>query len=133
MVLMLLFLLLHCVTAVAKAQVPLHSLALINDARSHGQVGDRYLSLNESIQLSNQTLPLSLLSADELRQINGFGDIAFAEIDARVVPLVTLERDLDPILDTYHGYLLGSSFGTATIDIGNTRGIRADSDFVDCG
>jgi hypothetical protein len=98
-------------SAAVCAQVPQHSLALINDPRSHGQVGDRWLSLNEAIQLSNQSLPISALSPEELAQISGFGDIAFAEIDVRVVPTLTLERDLDPILDTYHGFLLGGSFG----------------------
>ncbi len=118
-------------SAAVCAQVPQHSLALINDPRSHGQVGDRWLSLNEAIQLSNQSLPISALSPEELAQISGFGDIAFAEIDVRVVPTLTLERDLDPILDTYHGFLLGGSFGVPVIDVNGTRGIRADSDFCD--
>jgi hypothetical protein len=123
--------LLACQTALRAQVGPAHSLALINDPRSHGRVGDRLLSLNEAIRLSNQTLALSQLSGEELARINGFGDIAFAEIDARAVPVLTLERDLDVILDTSHGFLVGGSFGTPVVEIGQTRGFVADSNFAD--
>lgn len=114
------------------AQVqPQHALALVNDPRSHGQVGDKLLSLNEAIQLSNQTLPLPRLSPEELKQVLGFGDVAFVDIDARTVPVLTLERDLDVVLDTAHGFICGGSFGTPTVDLQSTNGFVCDGDFVD--
>src|SRR5690606_37951709 len=73
----------------------LHSRALINDPRSHGTIGDRLLSLREAILMTNRVIDENALSAEELAQLSGFGnDIAFADIDAQAVPVLTFERDL---------------------------------------
>lgn len=110
----------------------LHSQAAINDPRSHGAIGDRFLSLAEAILLTNKELDENALSAEEVAQLSGFGgDIAWADINAAVVPTITLERELPIIRDTPHGFTLNGSNGTPVIDLSDTRGIVARSDFVD--
>lgn len=112
--------------------VPFHSQAAINDVRSHGTVGDRWLSLREAILLTNRQLDESALSVEERAQLFGFGsDIAWANIDARLIPTLVLERDLPEILDMPHGFVLTGSGGRPVIDLGDTRGIVARSEFVD--
>ena len=114
------------------AQVlPQHARAEINDSRSHGQVGDNFLSLNEAIELNNGTITIAQLSAAEYAQINGFGDVAYASIDWFRTPLVTLERDLDIILETSHGLTIGNTGGKLpTIDFKNFQGFRAYGGFL---
>ena len=114
------------------AQGPLHAVAIINDARSHGQVGDNFLSLNEAILLHNRQLQVTQLSATEQQQISFIGgDIALADIDTSQIPGVTLERDLEPIANWSHGFTLRSSPYIGFVDIGNTNGFIVDSDFCD--
>lgn len=122
---------LACLATGLAAQSPLHAIAIVNDARSHGVVGDNWLSMNEAIQLNNQTLTIAQLSAAEQTQVLGFGDIAFVEIDTSAVPILTFERDLDVILDTYHGLLIGATYGVPEVRIGNTRGFVSTSNFSD--
>jgi len=125
----------HALTGAALAaalpcQRPQHSVAIVNDPRSHGQLGDNLLSLNEAIQLHNRTLLLSQLSQAEQGQIAFLGgDIALADIDTTVTTTVTLERDLDVIQNFPHGLDVRSSPYPATIVLGNTNGFLVDSDF----
>ncbi|MCC6782083.1 MAG: hypothetical protein IT457_04500 [Planctomycetes bacterium] len=114
------------------APFPIHSQATINDTRSHGTVGDRWLSLREAMLLTNRQLDENALSAEELAQLSGFGsDIAWADIDARRLPVIVVERDLPVLIDTPHGFALTGSNGRPVIELGNTRGIVAHSEFVD--
>ncbi len=114
------------------AQFPQHAVATINDPRSHGQIGDNFLSLNEAILLHNRQLNTSQLSATEQLQISFIGgDIALADIDTTQVQTVTLERDLDPIINLPHGFNVRASPFIGTIDIGTTNGFLVDSDFCD--
>jgi hypothetical protein len=111
---------------------PPHSRAAVNDPRSHGVVGDRLLSIAEAILLTNKFLDEASLSREERAQLSGFGgDIAWAEIDATLVPRITLERNLPVIIDTPHGFTVAGSNGTPVIDLGDTQGFVAISDFVD--
>lgn len=118
-------------TSAVAAQRPQHSVALVNDPRSHGQVGDALLSLNEAILLHNRQLTYAQLSPAEQGQINGSTDVAWADLDSTVIPTVTLERDLDPVTNLPHGLVIGATNGRVTILIGNTRGFTVDSDFCD--
>ncbi len=122
-----------CLASELSAQLlPLHSQALINDSRSHGVVGDNYLSLAESILLTNGQLSQQALSAAELNQLSGFGaDIAWADIDARVVPVITFERDLPVIIDRAHGFRINGNFGLVVFEMGDTQGLVTTSDFCD--
>jgi len=89
-----------------------HAVAEVTDDRSHGVLGDGLLSLNEAIQLHNGTLLYHQLSPGEqasLQLIPGTGTslaIAWIDIDGSSVPVITIERDLDPILDTTYGLLI---------------------------
>src|SRR5690606_15299584 len=99
---------------------------LINDPRSHGTIGDRLLSLREAILMTNRVIDENALSAEELAQLSGFGnDIAFADIDAQAVPVLTFERDLPIIEDSIHGFAIGSANGIPTLVMHDTRGIVA--------
>ena len=119
------------VAAGLRAQVD-HTVAMVNDPRSHGQVGDALLSLNEVILLNKRALNSTALSAQEAAQITGFGtDVATADIDFTVVPKITCERDFDSIENTAHGMIVTGSNGTPTIDLAGTRGFLANSDFAD--
>ena len=107
-----------------------HSIAIVNDTRSHGQVGDSKLSLNEVIQLNQRSLLITQLSTLEQQQILGMGpDVAWADIDATSAPQITFERDLDVINDMPHGFVVSSSNGRPTLLIGNTKGFEVNSNF----
>lgn len=112
---------------------PWHAIAFVNDARSHGQLGDGLLSLNEVIQLHNQTIGLGQLSPAELAQISGVGDLFWADIDSAVTPIVTIERDLDVIVDSLHGFRIAGYGATRPVldfsGAGVQHGIRAASNF----
>ncbi|MGA0060345.1 MAG: hypothetical protein ACO3RU_12220 [Planctomycetota bacterium] len=109
-----------------------HSQAAVNDPRSHGVIGDQLLSLAEAILLTNGEIDENALSAEEVAQLSGFGgDIAWAEINASVVPVVTLERPLPTIRDTPHGFTITGAGGTPTIDLRDSRGLVVESDFFD--
>ncbi len=111
---------------------PAHLFARINDPRSHGQLGDSLLSLNEFILLNKRALTVAQLSPGEQGQIYGFGsDIAYGDIDFRQAPKITCERGLDTIEDMQHGFVLTCSTGVATIDLNGTRGFIANSNFAD--
>jgi hypothetical protein len=111
----------------------LHSVAEVNDPRSHGVVGDGLLSLNEAIQLFNRTLSTSQLSAAEQSRLSGAGaDIALARIDAGFAPNIMVERDFDALMNWPHGLMIESYNGRAVIDFsgpGVTGGFRSDCDF----
>ncbi|MBK8098775.1 MAG: hypothetical protein IPK26_16805 [Planctomycetes bacterium] len=108
-----------------------HDLAFVNDSRSHGQVGDLLLSLNEVIQLHNRTLLQTQLSLFEQAQLGGGGlDITFCEIDSANVPVITVERDLDVILDMLHGFEINGGGLPPVIDFsgpGLQHGFRSQS------
>ncbi len=110
-----------------------HSVANVSDPLSHGAIGDGLLSLNEAIQLHNRTLSPFQLSLGELNQLSGFGsDIAWINIDASWTPTITIERDLDALLDFPHGCLIQGFNGDAVLDFtgpGITRGFLSDSNF----
>ncbi len=117
--------------AIAQGPGPAHAQGMVNDPRSHGLVGDNFLSLNEAILLNNGTLQVTQLSQAEQQQINGFGDIAFAAIDWFRVPKITLERDLEIIADTYHGFVISNTGGNRpTIDLNGYQGFRCVSNVL---
>jgi len=71
--------------------------ATVNDARSHGAVGDNLLSLDEAIRLANGTLAVGALSAQERAQLAGLGTLTVIQVRAALTPTITLERELAPI------------------------------------
>lgn len=116
-----------------------HAVAEVTDARSHGQVGDGLLSLNEAIQLHNGTLLYAQLSPGEqatIQLIPGTGtnlSIAWIDIDGSSVPTITIERDLDPILDTPFGLLLRGFNEAPVLDFsgpGIQHGLRIPANSV---
>lgn len=114
-----------------------HAVAYINDPLSHGLVGDAFLSLNEVIQLHNRTLTIQQLSLAEQNQISGLSlDVAWGDIDAANIPIITVERDLDVIIDMPHGLLISGTAERPVIDFtaGNVQhGFRCTSDFCSFG
>ena len=110
-----------------------HSIAEVNDPLSHGTLGDNLLSLNEAIQLYNRTITVAQLSPSEIMQLGGLGtDIAWARIDASYVPTITIETDLDVILDWPHGLLIEGYNGEAVLDFTHStgsHGFRSMSNF----
>lgn len=109
----------------------LHAVAFVNDALSHGTLGDNLLSLNEAIRLHNRTLQFSQLSLAEQNQISGFGlDVGWADIDESSTPVITVQQPLDAIVDMPHGFLIGGTNGKPVIDFtGTNSGFVAVSDF----
>jgi hypothetical protein len=116
-----------------------HAIAGVNDPLSHGTLGDALLSLNEAILLHNRQLQLGQLSPSELNQIWGPGDVGIVSIDASGTPTITVERDLDPVIDIdpftgfpmTHGFLLRGDNGLPVIDFTTStgqHGFRATSD-----
>lgn len=113
-----------------------HAFAAINDPLSHGQIGDNFLSLNETIQLHNNTLLLNQLSAAEQAQIQlipGTGlstYLSWARLDASLTPTITIEQDLDVIIDTTYGLYFSSDNGQTVLDFsgaGIQYGMRSTS------
>jgi hypothetical protein len=116
-----------------------HAVAHINDSRSHGQVGDNLLSLQEAIQLHNGTLLVTHLSAAEANQLSlipGTGsntDITWADIDGASNPVITIEQDLDPIADTGFDFRIQGVNNAPVLDFSGanlTRGFRATTSAV---
>lgn len=69
--------------------------ATVNDAASHGAVGDVSLSLDEAIRLANGTLSLGALSAAERARIVGSGTaVDRIVIEQAVTPLILLQAEL---------------------------------------
>lgn len=113
-----------------------HAVAFITDPLSHGVVGDNLLSLNEAIRLHNGTLALTQLSASEQIQLSLLPstgqttDITWIEIDSEALPTITVEQDLDTIVNTTFGLFIRGGGGPAVIDFsgaGITRGLHSTS------
>jgi hypothetical protein len=110
-----------------------HAIAFVNDPLSHGVLGDGLLSLNEAILLHNGTLLPSQLSAAEAAQLSlipGTGntsDVTWIDIDAANTPVITIQQDLAPILDTPFGLLIKGFGDQVVFDFtgpGITHGLR---------
>lgn len=110
-----------------------HAIAFVNDANSHGTLGDGLLSLNEAILLHNGTLLPAQLSAAEAAQLSlipGTGatsDVTWIDIDASNTPVITIQQDLAPILDTPFGLLIKGFGDQVVFDFsgpGITHGLR---------
>ncbi|MBK8095921.1 MAG: hypothetical protein IPK26_02380 [Planctomycetes bacterium] len=109
-----------------------HLIAYVDDPLSHGQVGDGLLSLNEAIQLHNGTLLATSLSIAEQNRVAigpGSGsDVAWIDIDETVTPTITIERDLDLIIDSPQGLNIRGYAGRPVLDFTTsigTFGIRS--------
>ncbi|MEZ5964714.1 MAG: hypothetical protein R3F56_12770 [Planctomycetota bacterium] len=80
--------------------------AAVNDARSHGTLGDTVLSLDEAIQLANGSLAFAALSSQEAAQLSGVsGVVETIRIDAAVTPTITLERLLSNVIGQHHAHV----------------------------
>jgi hypothetical protein len=110
-----------------------HAVAFVNDPLSHGQLGDGLLSLNEAILLHNGTLAYAQLSPAEQAQLSlipGTGsttDVTWIDIDTSNTPVITIEQDLAPVLDTTFGLLLKGYGEPVVFDFtgpGLTRGMQ---------
>lgn len=111
----------------------LHAVAFVTDSLSHGTLGDGFLSLNEAILLHNAQLSFQQLSAAEQAQVSlipGTGlttDVTWIDIDGTSTPVITIERDLDPILNTNYGLLIKGFNEPPILDFsgpGVTHGFR---------
>ncbi len=104
-----------------------HAVAYVTDWRSHGQVGDAFLSVNEAIQLHNGTLSfaaLSLAESNQLSLIPGTGsttDVTWIDIDGSSTPVITVEQDFDPIIDTTFGCLIKGFNDAPVLDFSGTN------------
>ena len=110
-----------------------HAIAFVNDVMSHGVLGDGLLSLNEAILLHNGTLLPSQLSPAEAAQLSlipGTGatsDVTWIDIDGANTPVITIQQDLAPILDTPFGLLIKGFGDQVVFDFtgpGITHGLR---------
>jgi len=119
---------------IAEPAPAFHAIAFVNDPMSHGSVGDSKLSLNEAIQLHNGTLTAAQLSFAEQIQVSllpGTGASSFVtwiEIDSEFTPTITIEQDLDTIVNTPYGLFIRSSGGPTEFDLsgaGITKGMHA--------
>lgn len=109
-----------------------HAVAFINDPLSHGTLGDGLLSLNEAILLHNGQLLFAQLSAAEQAQLSlipGTGtttDVTWIDIDGNNTPVITVQQDLAPVLDTSFGLLIKGFGDRPVLDFsgpGITRGL----------
>ncbi|MSR39846.1 MAG: hypothetical protein EXS02_13535 [Planctomycetes bacterium] len=116
-----------------------HAVVDVTDPLSHGILGDGLLSLNEAIRLHNGTLlwsQLSLAEQAEVQLIPGTGSslaIAWIDIDGSSTPVITIERDLEPILDTTFGLLIRGTNDAPVLDFsgpGITHGLRAPANAI---
>lgn len=116
-----------------------HAVAYVNDWRSHGQVGDGLLSVNEAIRLHNGTLAfnqLSLAESGQLSLIPGTGsttDVTWVDIDGSSTPIITVEQDFDPITDTTFGMLVKGFNDAPVFDFSGaniTHGFRVPANSV---
>jgi hypothetical protein len=123
----------------ASAAPAYHAIAFVNDWRSHGALGDGLLSLNEAILLHNGTLLPSQLSAGEAAQLSlipgtgGTSDVTWIDIDAANTPIITIQQDLAPILDTQFGLLIKGFGDQVVFDFtgpGLTHGLRVPANSV---
>jgi hypothetical protein len=113
-----------------------HAVAFVNDPLSHGTLGDGLLSLNEAIRLHNGTLLFTQLSAAEQAQLSlipGTGtttDVTWIDIDGSNTPVITIQQDLDPVIDTTFGLLIKGFGDRPVLDFtgpGLTRGLYSPS------
>ena len=112
-----------------------HQIAFVNDVLSHGVVGDGFLSLNEAIQLHNGTLTVGQLSLAEQAQVSLLPgsvtvDVTWIDIDSEAIPSISLQQDLESIINTPFGLFLRGAGGRVTLDLsapGVTRGIHSTS------
>jgi len=80
--------------------------ASVNDARSHGTLGDAFLSVDECIRLANGSLAYSALSPQEVARLSGVsGVVETIRIDAAVTPVITLERQLTDVIGQHHAHV----------------------------
>jgi hypothetical protein len=94
-----------CLLALA-CGLPAQIIANINDARSHGSVGDNLLSLDEGIQLANGTIAISALSSSERAQLSGLsGVVGRMVVRAAVTPVITVERLLSDVIGQHHSHV----------------------------
>ncbi len=116
------------------SSAPWHAVAFVNDPLSHGTLGDSLLSLNEAIRLHNGTLLYAQLSAAEQAQLSlipGTGattDVTWIDIDGSNTPVITIQQDLDPVLDTTFGLLIKGFGDRPVLDFSApnlTRGLFA--------
>lgn len=79
--------------------------AFVNDANSHGMVGDARLSMEEAIDILNGTLALTALSAAERAQVQGAGQVLDnIFVDAAQTPVITIERQLSVMFGLAHAH-----------------------------
>jgi hypothetical protein len=118
---------------------PFHAVAFVNDPLSHGVVGDGLLSLNEAILLHNGQLAYAALSPAEQMQLSlipGTGtttDVTWIDIDASNTPVITIQQDLAPVLDTAFGLLIKAFGGEVVLDFtgpGLTRGLAVPANAI---
>lgn len=85
--------------------------ANVNDSRSHGLVGDQFLSLDEAIRLANGALTMAQLSMAEMGQLTGTGMMVDCiAIDHMMTPTITLEAPLTDVMP-----MMGPAMGMLTI------------------
>ena len=121
--------------AVPPSPPAFHQIAFVNDVLSHGAVGDAYLSLNEAIQLHNLTLSVTQLSPAEQAQVSLLpgsvtADVTWIDIDSEAIPKITLQQDLESIINTPAGLFIRGAGGRVELDLsapGVTRGIHSTS------
>jgi hypothetical protein len=110
------------------AHPAVHAVAFVNDPLSHGMVGDGLLSFNEAIRLHNGTLTPAQLSPAETAQVQlipGTGTqtfLAWANFDGSSTPIVTVQQDLDPIVDTPFGFYVNSVNEPTVLDFSTSTG-----------
>ena len=111
-----------------------HAVAFVNDSLSHGVLGDNLLSLNEAILLHNGQLAFAQLSLAEQQQLSlipGTGtttDVTWIDIDGTNTPVITIQQDLTPVLDTPFGLLIKGFGDRPVLDFsgpGLLHGLRA--------
>ncbi len=134
-----------CLTAIgshepgATGAPGLHAVAYITDSLSHGTIGDAWLSLEEAILLHNGQLSFQTLSLAEQMQVSlipGTGnttDVTWIDIDGTSTPVITVERDLSPILDTPFGLLIKGFNEPPILDFSGanlTRGLLAPANSI---
>jgi hypothetical protein len=111
-----------------------HAVAYVTDPLSHGTLGDSLLSLEEAILLHNGQLAFNQLSPTEQGQLSlipGTGnttDVTWIDIDGTSTPVITIERDLSPVLDTSFGLLIKGFNEAPVFDFSGTnltRGLLA--------
>lgn len=116
-----------------------HAIALVNDPMSHGAVGDGLLSLNEAIQLHNGTLLYGQLSATEQGQLSvlpgtgGTTDVSWIDIDGGATDVITIQQDLEPVLDTPAGLLIRGFGERPVLDFGGanlTKGLSVPANSI---